>query len=67
MINSARINGKDPNSYPPIKKLPASDILRILVTGGAGFVGILELMHMSRLTSFFSFLFRQEVTLSTDL
>mmetsp|Transcript_16797 Transcript_16797/g.23108 ORF Transcript_16797/g.23108 Transcript_16797/m.23108 type:complete len:423 (+) Transcript_16797:93-1361(+) len=39
MISTARTPGKDPNSYPPIKKLPASDILRILVTGGAGFVG----------------------------
>jgi hypothetical protein len=39
MLNTEKIQVRDASSYPPVKKLPAAQALRILVTGGSGFVG----------------------------
>ena len=39
IINAASTKIYDKNSYPPVKNLPESERLRILVTGGSGFVG----------------------------
>lgn len=36
---SLHVANKEVQSYPPVKNLPEIDRLRILVTGGAGFVG----------------------------
>lgn len=37
--SSLHVVNKEVQSYPPVKSLPEIDRLRILVTGGAGFVG----------------------------
>lgn len=39
MLNSASVMSKDNKSFPPVKILSEIERLRILVTGGAGFVG----------------------------
>eukprot|EP01031_Cornospumella_fuschlensis_P027653 gene27653-33397_t len=39
MSPAVRYTTKDMSNYPPVKALPDSQRLRILVTGGAGFVG----------------------------
>ena len=39
MLNTEKVPLRDASSYPPVKKLPAAQALRILVTGGSGFVG----------------------------
>ena len=39
LLNSGNLIAKSAASYPPVKKLPSKEVLRILVTGGAGFVG----------------------------
>lgn len=39
LLNSVSVATKDVHAYPPVKTLPEIEKLRILVTGGAGFVG----------------------------
>ena len=39
MLNTEKVQARDASSFPPVKKLPAAQALRILVTGGSGFVG----------------------------
>jgi UDP-glucuronate decarboxylase len=39
LLSSASVTNKDVRAYPPVKVLPEIEKLRILVTGGAGFVG----------------------------
>lgn len=41
MLNTEKVPLRDASSYPPVKKLPAAQALRILVTGGSGFVGMM--------------------------
>ena len=39
LLNSGSLVAKAATAYPPVKKLPTKEVLRILITGGAGFVG----------------------------
>ena len=39
LLGSASVAEHVKSGFPPVKKLPSRDSLRILVTGGAGFVG----------------------------
>lgn len=43
--NTEKLVKRDIDSYPPVKKLPAAQALRILVTGGSGFVGLMKLFQ----------------------
>lgn len=38
-IEQAKLKGFEPSKYPPVKKISEAKKLRILVTGGSGFVG----------------------------
>ena len=39
LVNNAKYEVQLSKKYPPVKKLPEGETLRILVTGGSGFVG----------------------------
>lgn len=39
LIGTSNANAFNAASFPPVKKIPEGDRLRILVTGGSGFVG----------------------------
>jgi hypothetical protein len=39
LLNIAKLSTKEGATYPPVKIIPANERLRILVTGGSGFVG----------------------------
>ena len=39
LIESAKIRSAEQSVFPPVQKLPEGDRLRIVVTGGSGFVG----------------------------
>lgn len=39
LIENAKVRSAEQSIFPPVKKLPESERLRILVTGGSGFVG----------------------------
>jgi len=39
LLNSVQLVKKEMMSFPPVKSLPESEKMRVLVTGGAGFVG----------------------------